>query len=149
MLSFSDCLVYVYVFCFIYTISISILWVSREEISFIESNQQICDFDKWANFEKQKHCGTLQKNRKWEIGMIGELGTLCQLWYRKTSDIKWIKRPSLHPLGFAKRCEKIVSKLVCKAEAAHKRVEKERQSLWMFRSNIFYRVLKMWKIKCF
>ena len=61
--------------------------------------------------------------------MIGELGTLCQLWYRKTSDIKWIKRPSLHPLGFAKRCEKIVSKLACKAEAAHKRVEKERQSL--------------------
>lgn len=81
--------------------------------------------------------------------MIGGLGTVCQLWYRKTSAIKWIERRSLYPLGFAKRCEKIVSKLVCKAEAAHKRVEKERQSLSMFRSNIFYRGLKTWKIKFF
>ena len=47
MLSFSECLVCVCVL-FIYTISISILCVSREELSLIKSNQQTCDFYKWA-----------------------------------------------------------------------------------------------------
>ena len=38
-----------------YIISISILCVPMEEPSFIESNQQICDFYKSAEFKKQRH----------------------------------------------------------------------------------------------
>ena len=43
MLSFSECFVCVCVL-FIYTISIRIIYVSQEEISLIDSNQQIYDF---------------------------------------------------------------------------------------------------------
>ena len=44
----------------IYTISLTILCVSWEEFSLIESNQQIYDFYKSVIFEKQRHFGTLQ-----------------------------------------------------------------------------------------
>ena len=58
MISFSEWFLYVCVL-FFYTISISILCVSAEEISFTESNQQIYGFCKWVNFEKLRHYGTL------------------------------------------------------------------------------------------
>ena len=44
---------------FIYTISISIPCISWEELSLMESNQQIYDFYKWVVFEKQRQFGTL------------------------------------------------------------------------------------------
>ena len=42
---------------FIYNVSTSIICVSVEELTLIESNQQICDFYKWVIFKKQRHCG--------------------------------------------------------------------------------------------
>ena len=42
---------------FIYTISISIIYVSQEETSFIASNQQISGFYKSMIFEKKRYCG--------------------------------------------------------------------------------------------
>ena len=51
------CLCFVYLYHF--TISISIICVSREEVSLTESNQQIRDFCKRVIFEKQRHCGSL------------------------------------------------------------------------------------------
>ena len=42
---------------FIYTVPISIVCVSREELTLTESNQQIHGFYKWVIFEKQRHCG--------------------------------------------------------------------------------------------
>ena len=47
---------------FIYTVFISILCVSRKELTFTESIQQICDLYKSVIFEKQRHCGTLYSN---------------------------------------------------------------------------------------
>ena len=55
---FSECLVCVCIF-FIYATSISIFCVSPEQLSLIESYQQICGFCKWVIFEKQNHCSTL------------------------------------------------------------------------------------------
>ena len=53
----------VHVCClFIYTISVSILCVWWEELSLIESNQQIYTFCKRLFFEKQRHCGILKVN---------------------------------------------------------------------------------------
>ena len=40
---------------FIYTISISIICVSKDELSLAASNQQIYDFYKWI-FEKKRQC---------------------------------------------------------------------------------------------
>ena len=57
-------------FLFIYTIFISILCVSRRELSLIESNQQICDFNEWLFFLKAKtlHCGTYNRSvYSWHI----------------------------------------------------------------------------------
>ena len=47
---------------FIYTVFISIPCVSRKELTFTESIQQICDLYKSVIFEKQRHCGTLYSN---------------------------------------------------------------------------------------
>ena len=44
----------------IYIISLSILYVSQKELSFIELNQQIRDFYLSATFENQKRCGSLK-----------------------------------------------------------------------------------------
>ena len=41
---------------FFYNISISIICVSKDKLSLIESNQQIYDFYKWI-FEKKRHRG--------------------------------------------------------------------------------------------
>ena len=46
---------------FIYTISLSIHCVSREGLTLLESNQQICDFYKWVIFKKQSHFGPQSK----------------------------------------------------------------------------------------
>ena len=43
----------------LFTLFLNILCVSWEEISLLESNQQICDFHKSVIFEKQRNCGTL------------------------------------------------------------------------------------------
>ena len=53
-----SCLVYMYVF-FIYTISICILCVLQKELSFTESNQQVCDLYKRVIFQKQRLGETL------------------------------------------------------------------------------------------
>ena len=44
----------------IYTTSISILCLSQEERSLVESNQQMHDFYKGVIFEQQRHCGPLK-----------------------------------------------------------------------------------------
>ena len=55
-LSLSAWCVFVWCVLFVYTISVSILCVSRQGRSLIESNQQICGFYKGVIFEKQRHC---------------------------------------------------------------------------------------------
>ena len=45
----------------IYTIFISVFCVSWKDLNLTESNQQACDFYKWAVFLNQGHCGTLQR----------------------------------------------------------------------------------------
>ena len=45
----------------IYTIFISVPCVSWKDLNLTESNQQVCDFYKWAVFLNQGHCGTLQR----------------------------------------------------------------------------------------
>ena len=47
------------VFC-LFTPYLSVIFVSRENLSIAESNEQICDFYKSVTFEKQRRCGTLQ-----------------------------------------------------------------------------------------
>ena len=42
---------------FVNTISISVFCVSREEVSLIESNQQMYDLRKWVILENKRHCG--------------------------------------------------------------------------------------------
>ena len=41
---------------FIYTISVTIIFASQEEPSFIASNQQLYDFYEWIIFGKKKYC---------------------------------------------------------------------------------------------
>ena len=52
-------LVYGLCVLFIYTLSLSILCVSQEARSLVESNQQRYDLCKWVIFENHRHCGPL------------------------------------------------------------------------------------------